>query len=207
MTWMGRLSSVLNQKFGALRLSSSASIVHAETLDRGQDIIDRFGPTERLWIGVVVFDECGDSIIPLPARLALSIARSTAAAIAPLPFTAAGGSAGDLGLVCGTRPDNRAAFYEGLHELSDDAGWQVPGRANNLPCRLCIRAGGRLARVVTGLPTRFELVESQDGQSARARRADEVSECQTPSLLHSQHRSASQKSNPHHYQRTGKIAA
>jgi len=119
MTWMGRLSSVLNQKFGALRLSSSASIVHAETLDRGQDIIDRFGPTERLWIGVVVFDECGDSIIPLPARLALSIARSTAAAIAPLPFTAAGGSAGDLGLVCGTRPDNRAAFYEGLHELSD----------------------------------------------------------------------------------------
>ncbi len=116
---MGRLSSVLNQKFGALRLSSSASIVHAETLDRGQDIIGRFGPTERLWIGVVVFDECGDSIIPLPARLALSIARSTAAAIAPLLFTAVGGSAGDLGLVCGTRPDNRAAFYEGLHELSD----------------------------------------------------------------------------------------
>src|SRR6266542_2839392 len=54
------LLGVLNQKFGALRLCSSAIIVHAETLDRGQDIIGRFGPTERLWIGVVVFDECGD---------------------------------------------------------------------------------------------------------------------------------------------------
>src|SRR6266571_3952175 len=52
--------SVLNQKFGALRLSSSRSVVDAETLDRGQDVIGRFGPTERLWIGVVLFDECGD---------------------------------------------------------------------------------------------------------------------------------------------------
>ena len=53
-------SSVLNRKFAALKLSFDGSVVYAEALDGGEDIVCRFGPSKRLWVGVVVADEGSD---------------------------------------------------------------------------------------------------------------------------------------------------
>ena len=56
----GSRPSVPNRKFAPLRLGFGLSVVHAEALDRGEDVVGRFGPPERLWVGIVLFDECGD---------------------------------------------------------------------------------------------------------------------------------------------------
>ncbi|MGY4167645.1 hypothetical protein ACVIM8_001718 [Bradyrhizobium sp. USDA 4529] len=51
--------SVLNQKFATLRLLC-LSIVTAEALDGGENIIGGFGPLEWLGVGIVMADEVHD---------------------------------------------------------------------------------------------------------------------------------------------------
>ena len=40
-----------------IELALGRGVVHAEALDRGEDVVGGLGPSERLWIAIVLIDE------------------------------------------------------------------------------------------------------------------------------------------------------